>query len=410
MLDPVTLITGTAGALGGAAAYAGGRFVAGRRALAALRAPRPWQPPTLHAWLQRGWILPEAAETLPDALAPAQVFYEWARAETASAAGWRLRDRPDADTPFEAVVRDAWSSLPESARPAAEARLREAVREAASWWGGSERGWNGRPLALSAAVVGKKQAGLPLLPLPDLTAAPLPFPGGAGAAAEAEGPDLLLLLAALRHSTPRFVHPLAPRADTQESMIAGLSTQVGSSVGAQVGAGLGAALGPIGAMVGRHLGEIVGRLGGKALADQSLPEPLAAALKETEAALARLGRLVEHEAFRQAVRGPEESILATGRALESVREARSGRLPERVWPSAGLRLTEGCMRHALVELQGYRAAQEHFLKEARSAPAAVAGGMILQNPWLARTLPEGPERLTAARSALNRAALALKRA
>jgi hypothetical protein len=70
---------------------------------------------------------------------------------------------------------------------------------------------------------------------------------------------------------------------------------------------------------------------------------------------------------------------------------------------------EETVRVALAELDGYRSAAEHFTAMARQAPEAVVGGMLLQNPWMVRRLPEGVERLNAARAALNRAAMALTR-
>src|SRR5205823_5550418 len=132
-------------------------------------------------------------------------------------------------------------------------------------------GWNRRPLVVLASSVGRKEQGLPLAPLDDLTAAPLPAPlDGARLAVEGDGPDLLVALAVLRGARPRFTHPLAPRAGRPSAMLADLTTKVGSDVGARVGAGIGAVLGPIGSMLGRYLGEMAGSLGGKAVAAQSL--------------------------------------------------------------------------------------------------------------------------------------------
>jgi hypothetical protein len=42
------------------------------------------------------------------------------------------------------------------------------------------------------------------------------------------------------------------------------------------------------------------------------------------------------------------------------------------------------------------------------AKPLVRGGVLLQNPWLAPSLSEGPERVSQAGAALNRAARALK--
>jgi hypothetical protein len=162
-------------------------------------------------------------------------------------------------------------------------------------------------------------------------------------------------------------------------------------------------------MVGQYLGELAGTVGGKALAQQALPEAVSGTVRDAEAALTRLGQMAETDAFGKAARSPAEAILGMGRRLESAREARSRRLRERVWPTRGLVLVEETLRVALRELQSYRAAAEVLLAAVRQASEPVAGGILLQNPWLAPTLRGGTERLTAARAALNRAAAALSR-
>jgi hypothetical protein len=391
--------------------YWAARFVARRRLGAALRRPRPWQLPTLRRWVERGWLDPEGAGALPGELPPSVVFYEWAWADPEVTRAWRFREPVNELVPFEGLVRDVWANLPPGEAARTEARLREAVLTAGQWWGGAERGWNRRPLSVSAASVSRKQEGLPLLPLEDLTAAPLPGPVLAEAVArEGDGVDLVLVLAALRRCGGRFMHPLAPDAQASGSMLQGLSTRVGSEAGRRLGAGLGAVLGPIGSMVGQYLGEIAGRMGGQALAQQALPEPVASALRETETALTRLGELVRTDEFARAVRAPEAAIVELGKQVEGVREGRNRRLRERLWPSTGLVLVEEVLRVALAELNVYRTGAEYFTATARNAQAAVAGGMVLQNPWLVRALPDGVERLNKARTALNRAASALRQA
>jgi len=92
-----------------------------------------------------------------------------------------------------------------------------------------------------------------------------------------------------------------------------------------------------------------------------------------------------------------------------IRQDRSRRLRERVWPTRGLGAVEEVLRVALSQLHDYRAAGDRFVATARAAADAVAGGMILQNPWLVRDLPGAVERLNAARQALNRAAGVIRR-
>jgi hypothetical protein len=243
----------------------------------------------------------------------------------------------------------------------------------------------------------------------DLTAAPLSGPlKGLALAEAAEGVDLVLALAALRQTRPRFMHPLAPRSNPAGSLIEGMSTQVASDLGRRLGAGLGAVLGPIGSLVGQHVGGMVGAMGGKALVQQSLPERITEALKETEAALSRLGKIAETDDFARAARQPADVILELGKQLELVREARSRRFRERIWPTSGLRALEVVLYVALAEMKGYRTAAELFITTARKAPEPVAGGMVLQNPWLVRSIPGSVEKLNAARATLNRAAVAIR--
>jgi hypothetical protein len=386
------------------------RYVARRRQAALFRTPRPWQVPTLERWAAEGWLDPSKLPALPPELVPAMVFYEWAWADPEVTVHWRFREAILLETPIEVLIADAWTNLPEANRAASRERLGAALQTATEWWGGAERGWNGRPLAMLGENIGKKQTGLPLLPMEDLTAAPSPGPIRPEMAGDADGPDLILALAAARRSQGLFVHPLAPKLDGTGSMIQGLSTQVASDVGRRVGAGIGSVLGPIGAMIGQHLGGMVGQLGGKAVASQMLPEPVQNALKETETTLASLGELAMSDTFAKAVKAPADAVLEQGQRLEIARSDRSRRFRERVWPTIGLALIEESLRFALAELQGYRAAATHFTAVARKAPDAVAGGMILQNPWLAARIGKGPERMTAVRQCLNRAAGVIRRA
>jgi hypothetical protein len=386
-----------------------GRFVSRRRLGAALRLDRPWQLPTLQGWVQRGWLRPELVEGIVPQLSPSVVLYEWATADPEAPRHWRLRQQVDPTTPFEAIAHELWEQYPPAAREPALQRLREAVVLAGTWWGGAERGWNGRPLSVPAAAVGRKQAGLPLLPLEDLTCAPLPAPADAHkATSEGDGPDLVLLLAALRRSPPRLIHPLAPRPNSTTSLVAGLSTQVGTDVGRRVGASLGSGLGPLGSLVGQHIGGMLGALGGKALAQQTLPEPLSRAVKETETAISALGELATGSDFERAVRAPEQAILDLGKQVEIVRAERARSFRERFWTSRGQVAVEEVLVAAAAELKRHRTAIDHFAAAARKGTPTIAGGMILQNPWLVRALPGGVERLNAARATLNRAAAVLQ--
>lgn len=405
----IQLIVGAATALPLLSAYGIGRLVSRRKFSRALRAPRPWQVPTLQGWVERGWLDPELVRALPQELTAATVLFEWARVDPAVTRHWRFREPVRPETPFEALVRDLWNNLPVVEQERARGVLAAAVTQSVEWWGGAERGWNGRPLSLLGSNVSRKQKDLPLVLMEDLTAAPLPGPlKGAALAQDAEGVDLVLALTALRQTRPRFMHPLAPRSNPAGSLIEGMSTQVVSDLGRRLGAGLGAVLGPIGSLVGQHVGGMVGAMGGKALAQQSLPDRITQALKETEAALANLGKIAETDDFARAARQPAETILELGKQLELVRSARSRRFRERIWPTGGLRALEVMLYVALAELKGYRTAADVFITTARKAPQPVAGGMVLQNPWLVRSVPGAVEKLNTARATLNRAAVAIR--
>jgi hypothetical protein len=66
------------------------------------------------------------------------------------------------------------------------------------------------------------------------------------------------------------------------------------------------------------------------------------------------------------------------------------------------------LRVTLAELHDYRTAADFFIATARKAPEPVAGGMVLQNPWMVRSIPGAVEKLNAARATLNRAAGAIR--
>lgn len=390
-------------------AYSLGRLGTRRKISRALRVVRHWQPPTLQAWVERGWLDPELARALPQELTPATVLYEWARVDPTVTRNWRFREPVKPETPFEALVRDLWRNLPDAEQQRARGVLATAVAQSTDWWGGAERGWNSRPLSMLASSVSKKQQSLPVVLMEDLTAAPLAGPlKGAAMAEEADGVDLVLALTALRQTRPRFMHPLAPRSNPAGSLIEGMSTQVASDLGRRLGAGLGAVLGPIGSLVGQHVGGMVGAMGGKALVQQSLPERITAALKDTETSLSSLGRIAVTDDFARAARQPADAILEVGKQLELVREARSRRFRERLWPSSGQRTLEVVLYVALAEMKGYRTAAELFISTARKSPEPVAGGMVLQNPWIVRSVPGSVEKLNAARATLNRAAVAIR--
>ncbi|MBI3911575.1 MAG: hypothetical protein HY320_11675 [Armatimonadetes bacterium] len=67
------------------------------------------------------------------------------------------------------------------------------------------------------------------------------------------------------------------------------------------------------------------------------------------------------------------------------------------------------MEQALTELHGLREVSAALPHAAARAEPLVRGGLLLQNPWLARRLPDGSARLSAARAALNAAARRLAR-
>lgn len=381
-----------------------GRWVVRRRFRRIWRVARPWQPATLTRWAERGWLPPEDLERLPVELSPSGVFLEWAWSDPEGAAGIRLREPLRPDTPFEAVLLDAWQSLPAPERESSLTRLREALREGRTWWGGAEKGWNRRPIALPTGELTQREHTLPCLEMTDLTAAPDSAPLDCRRMAdEAEGPDLVLALTVIRHQRPRFSHPLAANTGATHSLVQGLSSRIGADVGRRIGGSLGAALGPIGTMVGQYVGEMAGTLGAKTLTRQSLPGEVESVLKGVELRLHELGSLRESPGYERACDEPAQAILRAGQGLDLLRDARKRRLRERFWPTTGLLVLEEAMWALLAELKIYRTAGQVLLRVSRKVHAVVAGGILVQNPWLVRTLPDGPERLSQARRALNQA-------
>ncbi len=391
------------------ASYGFARRRARLRRGAILRRAKPWQEPTLRRWVESQWLPAELLDLLPEGTSTVELFDGWARIDPATAAKWRFRSPLDARAPLEMTVAEVWNGLDPAAQSGAIDRLREALLESSSWWGGAERGWNGRPLVVLRGSLGKSERSLPLIEADDLTGAPLPSPFATERVlSEAAGPDLVVILAASARVKPRFSHPLAPRQERGGSLVAGLSSRVASDVGRRVGAGLGAALGPIGSLVGQYLGEIAGRMGGEALARQAVPDNLGAALARTEEALADLGKLAETDDFARAAQGPVDQLAEHGKRLDALRQDRRTLL-DRIWPSSTATVMDDLCAHAEQQIAAHQAGAEAFVRIARKGPAAVTGGLILQNPWLVRRLPGGVERLNAARQALNGAARELMR-
>lgn len=412
MLDPSILLTVTVFcALPLVAFYWLARYYTRRRQAKLLRQGRPWQLPTIQNWVMRGWLDPESTGLLPAELLPAKLFWDWASVDPDAALHWRIREKLMEATPAELLVREAWDSIPQAQRAESRRALAAAVAQAARPYGGSEQGWAHRPfVVLSSDLPRRAREPLPMEGADDMTAAEIGAPvHGEKMAAEADGPDLVLALYAIRASKLRYTHPLAPRQGGAYSMISGVSTRLGGDVGRRVGGGIGAALGPIGSMIGQYLGGVAGEMGGRALAKSSLPSAATEALRQTEDALASLGSLTARDDLLHAAELPSETVVLEGQKLEPVRERRSRSMREGFWPSTGLVIVEEALRIALIELRTYREAAAQFVLIARKAPAAVAGGMILQNPWLVHRLPGGAERLNQARAALNRAATALRR-
>src|SRR6185295_18575295 len=100
----------------------------------------------------------------------------------------------------------------------------------------------------------------------------------------------------------------------------------------------------------------------------------------------------------------EKGILRQGQLTEAARQDRAKRFVEWFARSQAQGLLEEVIHLAADELRVHREAAAHFTAVARKAPEAVAGGMILQNPWLVLGLPDGVERINEARRALNDAA------
>jgi hypothetical protein len=388
------------------------RYLARRRQAEAFRRERPWQEPTLRRWAERGWLVPERLPLFPPALSPPAVPLEWAITDPEVAQGWSLRESLHPEVPVEALLDDLWRGLAPAKQQQSTRLLRRSLAEAVQPWAGAEAGWNHRPLVLPADKLGKQRDPLPVAALDDLTAAPGPGPITPEAAEDgrgAEGPDLVLMLFAARRSAPQYLYPLAVKEGGKQTLISQLSRRVGTDMGRQLGARVGSALGPIGMIVGGYLGGMAGTLGGNAVANQALPAEVSGAAQMATGALQKLGALVEAPEFPRSAAQPEERIRGVGAALDAARQDRNRRFRERIWPTASLALLEETQREALGEFQRYRAAQALLVRVARKADPAVAGGILLQNPWLVRLIPEGPARLTMARNTLNRAVVALRR-
>ncbi len=369
-----------------------------KRAMArALRSPLRGWGETQAAWRESGALT--GGWGLPRELSALDLLHAWAWCDPDSVS--RLANPGAGALTAEAI----WTTLPTAHRDAAEARLRDAVARAGTWWGGAEQGWNGRPLLLPKGSIGR-QALSAVIAVEDLTGAPKPAGLNLDRCAELAPAELPVILAALRNAVPDLLHPLQPAKATGPT--GGMHVELGSSLGRRVGGGLGAVLGPIGSMVGQYLGELVGRKGAESIARPELPPALAGALTEAEEALEGLGALAEAGAFSEAVREPEELILAHGRELERLREARAGRIRERIWSTGGMLVLGELVRATADELQDYRDAAALLRKVAAAGPATVRGGLLLQNPWLVRRLQNGPSSLSATRAALNRAARALR--
>jgi hypothetical protein len=305
-------------------------------------------------------------------------------------------------------LRSLWHGLPPAARARTEGRLREALATQASAWSGAERGWTGAPYVVPAPPARRREAELRFEVVTDLTSAPAPGPLRAEAASQAaEGWVLPLLLTLQRRAPVRRIHPLAVHGPGSP-LLHELGTRVGSDVGRRVGASLGSILGPVGSAVGQYVGGMLGSAGGRTLAGRSKLEGPAAEIQAAEEALVRLGELAEGDPFAEAVRAPERAWLARGTGWQECRERRRPRLAERFWPSLEQALAEECLRAALDELRAYRASAPLFLQAIAAAEPLTRGGVLLQNPWLAPSLPGGPEGVTRARAALNQAARALK--
>ena len=411
MMDPsLQILIGIITAVPFIVAFYVGRFISRRRDGREFRRPQSLDAGWSARWLEQGWLKPECPlETLPESLSLAETAAEWARVDPEILTEWRLTRRESESVDLPEAVATLWQRLsPEAAERTTEC-LRGAIEASRTWWSDGASGWTGRPLIVLASHLPRKPQGLPLVAVDDLTAAPVEGPL-TSAAAQADGPELVLLWAVHRRAAPAYTHPLATGGDQVTSIVRDMSGQVARDLGKRMGSRLGGALGPLGSMVGGYLGGLAGSMGSQKLAEQMVPEGMESALDDVTDALGDLGELVHSEEMTEALELPEAAIIRHGGQLEAARQRRARRLRERIWPTGGLALGEECIRLALDDLQGYRDATGHFLKAAQKAPPAVAGGLLLQNPWLCSALPEGPERITVARRELNAAAAALNRA
>ena len=387
--------------------YGVARLIARRRLAAWLHEPRPLTDSARERWPSREWLARGwRPEELPETLSLAVVLAEWAEADPDVLAELRLT-RPWRGLPagsLGSLVARAWEALPPAARERSAERLRAALRDLEGWWSGAERGWTGRPFVLPPAAAPRKGDPAACLVLEDLTAAPLPGPFARRAADEAPDAELPLFYALQRRTAPRFVHPLAPPGSPLATAASTLAGDLAVQIGQRIGARFGAILGPVGAAVGQYLGGMAGKLAGSRARPVELPAALRDGFAEAEAALARLGEIAAGAAWERALVEPEERVLRRGGEWERLRARRARWWREKLWPTLEVAAIEAAMEVALAELRGLRAVSAHLRDRAPHLDPVLHGGILLQNPWLARTLVEGPERLSAARRALNRLA------
>lgn len=383
-------------------AYGVARLVARRRLAAWLHEPRPLESGAAARWPE--WFAPGwRREELPETLSLAVTLAEWAGADPDVLAELRLarawRNLPAGS--LRDLVQRAWEALPPEARRRSAERLRTALRQLEGWWSGAERGWTGRPFVLPPAAAPRKGEPAACLVAEDLTAAPRPGPLTRRAAGEAPDAELPLLYTLQRRTAPRFVHPLAPPGSPLATAVSTLAGDLAVQVGQRIGARFGAILGPIGAAVGQYLGGMAGKLAGSRVRSVELPAALRDGFAEAEAALARLGELAAGEAWERALAEPEERVLRRGGDWERIRARRARWWREKLWPTLEVAAIEAAMEVALGELRGLRTVSAHLRDRTPQLDAVLRGGIVLQNPWLARALPGGPEGLSAARRALN---------
>lgn len=386
------------------------RAVARVRVGKRLREPRAWQASGLGGAAAE-WLVPEwPPERLPEAFSLVDVACEWAAVDPDVVRDWGFRRLPPLEgASLEALLASLWEGTPPAARKRAEALLRAELARMESAWSDAPRGWGGRPYVVPGPLVKRqKKDDLRVQVVPDLTSAPAPGPLRAmEAASGAPAWQLPFLIALQRRAPVERLHPLANAAAGVPGLGA-VGDRVGTDVGRQVGARVGGMFGPLGSLLGQHVGGMLGAAGARNLASRAERSLAAARVEEAETALTILGALSENRDFKEAARQPETRWLALGTEWESQRGRRRVPISERFWPGAAAALPEECLRAALGELKAYRLTGPLFEAYLRQAPPAVRGGVLLQNPWLAARLPEGPAAVSEARKALNRAAQAIR--